>query len=215
MEIYPAIIAKDFEDLKGKIGLIEPYFSMVQLDVMDGKFVENITYGDPQGVKSIPTNLNWEIHLMVQEVEKAIDGWVEIEPMRIIFHCEAVRNLPIDRINDIILKIKNYGIGVGMAANPETPLKAVKPFLNNLDLVLLMTVRPGQGGQRFLNEVIPKIDALRKLWPSGKIEVDGGINSETAKLAIQAGANILVAGSYIFGTEDIKKVINELKYLTV
>jgi len=188
---------------------------MVQLDVMDGKFVENITYGDPQGVKSIPTNLNWEIHLMVQEVEKAIDGWVEIEPMRIIFHCEAVRNLPIDRINDIILKIKNYGIGVGMAANPETPLKAVKPFLNNLDLVLLMTVRPGQGGQRFLNEVIPKIDALRKLWPSGKIEVDGGINSETAKLAIQAGANILVAGSYIFGTEDIKKVINELKYLTV
>lgn len=208
MELIPAIIAKNIKELKQKIKIIEPYFSIAQLDVMDGRFVDNKTLDDIREIKEIKTSLKWEIHLMAQKPEEQIYTWSVIKPQRFIFHFEAESRL---KTEDLIQKIKNYGMEAGIALNPETPVSAIEEFLSDLDLALLMSVHPGFGGQEFLEPTIEKIEELRQMWPTGNIEIDGGINLETGRRCVTAGANILVAGSAIFEAKDIKKVIEEFE----
>lgn len=206
IEVIPAIIAKDFEELKSKIKLVEPYVNWAQLDVMDGRFVNNQTWNNPSELASIETNLNIEVHLMIAKPEEKIDEWIASGVKRIIIHYEAT-----DKINEIIEKTKKNGLGIGLAINPETNIDVIDKFINDLDLILIMTVHPGRGGQKFLEESIVKIRNLRAKYSCVKIEVDGGINLETAPRIIEAGANLLVSGSAIFESENIKDTIENLK----
>jgi len=217
IEIIPAIIAKDFQELAEKIKKIKPFFNWAQLDVMDGKFVENATWNNPQELPVLTENsspLKFEAHLMVEKPEDVIDDWLKSGVKRIIFHYEAT-----GKYQEIIDKIHQAGLEVGIALNPETPIDVLEPFLkvssfkfqvSGLDLILIMTVNPGRAGQKFLEEILPKIRGLREKYQNVKIGVDGGINKETASKVIQAGADVLAVGSGIF-EGDIEENIKFLK----
>lgn len=191
IEIIPAIIAQDFQDLKEKIKKVEPFVNWAQLDIMDGQFVENSTWNNPLELKNLETSLNLEAHLMVKEPD--IDQWINSGVKRIIIHYEAV-----EKAGEIISKIKENNLEAGLAINPETDIKTVDDFINQLDLILVMTVNPGKGGQKFLEETLVKIKDLREKYRNVNIGVDGGINLETAPKVIKAGANFLAIGSSIF-----------------
>ncbi|MBU1289739.1 ribulose-phosphate 3-epimerase [Patescibacteria group bacterium] len=208
IQVIPAIIAKDFEELKDKIKQIEPFVEWAQLDVMDGKFVDNITWNHPSDLKKLKTNLKLEAHLMVEKPEDVIDSWIKSGVKRIIIHYEATKKL-----GEVIKKIQDAGLEASIAINPETSANELSPFLNVSSIlsVLIMTVRPGRGGQEFIEATLGKIRALRERDENVKIEVDGGINLETAQKVVRAGADILAVGSAIFKSEDIKKSIEELK----
>lgn len=211
-QIIPAIIVKNLDELKKDIKLIEPYFNIAQLDLMDGVFVPNETYQDIEEIKKIKTPIRWEIHLMAKNPEKEIYKWSILKPKIFIFHYETflpdVSNI---KIKTLIQKIKNYGMEAGLAINPETPILAIEDFLPYLDCALIMTVNPGFGGQNFLETTLPKIRALRGMWPNGKIEVDGGINIKNARKCIEAGADTLIIGSAILKAGDIEKAVEGLK----
>lgn len=206
IEIIPVIMVESFDELQSRVKKVEPYVDWVQLDIMDGHFVDNKTWGDPIELKRLETGLNIETHLMVQNPESCIGDWIDSGAKRIIFHYEST-----DQHKEIIRKIKQAGLEVGLAINPETPVEAVDSFVKNLDLVLVMTVNPGQGGQELLTETLGKIRQLRENHKDVNIEVDGGINPETAPLVIQAGASLLASGSAIFKSDNIKKTIEDLK----
>ena len=208
-QVIPAIIAKDFEELKDKIKQIEPFVEWAQLDVMDGKFVDNATWNNPSDLKKLKTNLKLEAHLMVEKPEEVIDNWIKSGVKRIIIHYEATKKL-----DKIIKKIQDAGLEASIAINPETSANELSPFLNVSSIlsVLIMTVRPGRGGQEFIEATLGKIRALRERDENVKIEVDGGINLETAQKVVRAGADILAVGSAIFKSEDIKKSIEELEF---
>ena len=206
IQIIPAIIAKNFQEVQDKINKIEPYVEWAQLDVMDGKFVDNFTWGNPADLKNLKTNLNLEVHLMINNPEEVIDDWIDSGVKRIIFHYETTA-----KHKELIEKIKKAGLEVGLAINPETSLEAIDNFIKQLDLVLIMTVNPGFGGQEFLNESVDKIKQLREKYKDVNIEVDGGINLETAPKVIKAGVNILAVGTAIFKSDNIKQTIKELK----
>lgn len=209
MEIIPTILVKSFEEAKKRIRKVENYVNWVQLDIMDGVFVNNKTWPYTEGkisdLRKLKTKARLEVHLMIEKPEQKIDDWLKVVD-RIIVHCEATEN-----IKEIIEKVYNKGKQIGLAINLETSIEVVKPFLNDLDLILLMTVNPGWGGQEFKPEVLEKIKSLREIWPDSNIEVDGGINPETSKKTINAGANLICAGTYIFRSKDIKRAIEELK----
>ena len=206
IQVIPAIIAKDFEELQEKIKKVEPYVDWVQLDVMDGQFVDNATWRNPADLRNLETSLKSEVHLMVENPEEVIDNWIESGVRRIIFHYEST-----NKHQEIIKRVKKAELEVGIAINPETPIKAVENFISQLDLVLIMTVHPGQGGQEFLKETLDKIKQLRENYKDVNIGVDGGINLETAPKVIQAGANFLASGSAIFKSNNIKETIKQLK----
>ena len=208
VEVIPTIIAKDLNELQEKIKKVESFVDWVQIDVMDGQFVENTTWNEPADLKKIETSLNLEAHLMIKEPEKYINQWINSGVKRIIFHIEAT-----DKIGEVIGQIKQAGLGVGLAINPETPIEAVDQFIDQLDLVLVMTVNPGQGGQEFLKHCLGKIKQLRAKYERVKIGVDGGIDSETAPEVVQAGASLLASGTAIFKSDNIEQVIDTLKKL--
>ncbi len=205
IEIIPTILAKSFKEIKERIRKVENYINWAQLDIMDGKFVNNETWNDSNDLKNFKTRAKLEAHLMIEKPEQKIDDWLE-NVDRVIVHYEASNN-----IEDLIKKAKDKGKQIGLAINPETSIEAVNPFLKDLDLVLCMTVQPGWGGQEFKDEVLSKIKTLRMTWPDGNIEVDGGINPETSKKAINAGVNLICAGTYIFKSKDIKQAIESLR----
>ena len=206
IQIIPTIIAKDFQELNEKIKKIESYVEWAQLDVMDGKFVNNLTWNNPADLKNLETNLNLEAHLMINDPEEVIDQWIKSGVKRIIFHYEAT-----EKHQEIIEKIKKSGLEVGLAINPETSISILDDLIEQIDLVLIMTVNPGFGGQGFLNESVDKIKQLREKYKDVKIGVDGGINLETAPKVIKAGANILAVGTAIFKSNNIEQTIKELK----
>jgi len=206
IEVVPTIIAKDFDELKEKVKKVEPYVEWVQLDVMDGKFVENLTWNKPSDLKGLETNLKLEVHLMVEKPEEVIDDWIKSGIKRLIIHYEAT-----EETGQIIERVKESGLEVGLAINPETSIEGISPFVKQLDVVLVMTVNPGQGGQKFLQETLWKIERLRERYPNVNIGVDGGINLETAPRVIQAGANVLASGSAIFKSDNIEETIKQLK----
>ncbi len=210
IEIIPTILVKSFKEVKEKIRKVEDYVNWVQLDIMDGVFVDNETWDNPKDLKKIKTKLKLEAHLMVQKPEEVIDDWLEVVD-RVIIHFESkITNREIG-IREMIKKAHKKKREFGLALNPETHPAVVIPFLQDLDLVLFMTVQPGWGGQEFKDWVLKKIEVLQKLWPNGNIEVDGGINPETAKKIIKAGANLICAGTYIFKSKNIERAIKSLK----
>ncbi len=209
-EVIPTIIARDYQELEDKVRKVERYAEWAQLDIMDGKFVDNLTWPYSAGaltdLKKLKTNLNLEAHLMTRNPEKIISRWLDLDIKRIIFHYEST-----SQPNFLIKQIKQSGLEAGMAINPETPISVFEPLAGQLDLFLIMTVTPGQGGQEFIPESLIKISALREKYPKVKIEVDGGINPATARLAVEAGADLLASGSAVFGSPDITETIKQME----
>ena len=214
IKISPSILSADFSQLGNEIKKLEESGAdMIHVDVMDGHFVPNLTIGPPV-IKSLKKNskLKFDVHLMISPVHKYIDAFAEAGADIITIHPEATDNL-----EESISKIKNLKKIVGVSLNPETKVNTIIKLLDKIDLVLIMSVNPGFGGQKFMPEVLEKIKELKKIQQEKKlnfdIEIDGGINFENCKLAIDAGANILVSGTTIFKSNNgnIKKNIDLLK----
>ena len=211
MKIAPSILSADFANLGEEIRRVEKLADILHIDVMDGHFVPNITIGVPV-VKSIRkiTRMPIYAHLMVSNPGKFVAPFARAGADLISFHIEAVRD-PVPIINTIREERKK----VGIAINPATQLSELEPYLDKIDLAIVMTVNPGFGGQGFIEGVVPKIRQLRSKLDSKKynveIEVDGGINAETALKAKNAGADILVSGSYIFSSPNYAEAIRRIK----
>mgnify|MGYP001239406372 FL=1 len=214
IQISPSILSADFSQLGNEIKrLIDAGADMVHVDVMDGHFVPNLTIGPPV-IKALKKNssIPFDVHLMISPVHKYIEAFADAGADIITIHPEATEDL-----QNSINKIKELKKKVGISLNPETKIDVVKKFLNQIDLILIMSVNPGFGGQKFMPEVLNKIkdlvDIRKKEGINFDIEIDGGINFENSKLAIEAGANILVSGTTIFKSNDgnIKKNIDLLR----
>ncbi|HLC76206.1 MAG TPA: ribulose-phosphate 3-epimerase [Candidatus Peribacterales bacterium] len=204
--ITPSILSADFSRLQEEVDSVAPYADWLQVDVMDGHFVPNLSFGAPV-MKAIKTTLPLDVHLMVSNPSDRIDEFVEAGATHITFHAEAV---PVRSDQEqLIARIRGKGCTAGIAVNPETSLDAIQTM--DIDLVLCMTVHPGFGGQGFIESVIAKIKDLHLQHPDVMIQVDGGITAETGKRCREAGANNLVAGSYIFKSKDRKKAIESLR----
>ena len=216
IQISPSILSADFSKLGEDIRRLEESGAdMIHVDVMDGHFVPNLTIGPPV-IKSLRkyTKLPFDVHLMINPVHKYIKDYSDAGADIITFHPEATEN-----ISETINLIKSLDKKVGISLNPNTEIKAAIDFLNQIDLVLIMSVYPGFGGQKFIKDVIKKIKDLDEIRIQQnynfKIEIDGGINFETSKLAVKAGVDILVSGTTVFkeNNGDLKKNINTLKQL--
>ena len=212
IKISPSILSADFSILGDEIKSLEKAGAdLIHVDVMDGHFVQNITMGPPI-IKMIRkcTKLPFDVHLMISPVEKYIKAFADAGSDIITIHPEATDNL-----KRAVGTIKSLGKKAGVSLNPKTPISALMDVINDIDLILIMSVNPGFAGQSFMSEVLPKVTELRKMINDKKlkidIEIDGGINFETAPLAVKAGANILVSGSTIFSgslRDNIQKLRN-------
>jgi len=212
IKIAPSILSADFIKLGEEIRTVEKAGAdLLHLDVMDGHMVPNITFGPPL-VKSISqfTTLFLEAHLMITNAENFISPFKDAGANRIIIHAEATSDIPA-----LLKQIKASGAQVGISIKPKTKLDLIIPYLDLIDLILFMTVEPGFGGQAFMPEVMPKLKAGAQLVKEKNLkvdlEVDGGIDTSTAKTVIEAGANILVAGSALFREQDRGSIINALR----
>ena len=214
IQISPSILSADFSQLGNEIKRLEEGGAdMIHVDVMDGHFVPNLTIGPPV-IKALKkkSSILFDVHLMISPVHKYIEAYSDAGADIITIHPEATNDL-----KSSILKIKELNSKVGVSLNPETKIDVILSHLEIIDLVLIMSVNPGFGGQKFMPEVLNKIKELKKIKGQKNldfdIEIDGGINFENSKLAIEAGANILVSGTTIFKSNngDIKKNIELLK----
>ncbi|MFH1198954.1 MAG: ribulose-phosphate 3-epimerase [Candidatus Omnitrophota bacterium] len=209
IKVSPSLLSADFSCLAQDIKRVEDAGAdMLHIDVMDGHFVPNITIG-PVVVKYIKkvSHVPLDVHLMIRSPEKFVDAFVDAGSDMITMHIEAISS---SKFKIQSLKLRKQGVKIGVSLNPNTPLSKIKNILKYADLVLIMSVYPGFAGQKFIPEVLPKINNLRSIY-SGDIAIDGGINEETAKTAIQAGANIIAVGSYIFGAKNIKQLTERIK----
>ena len=214
IKISPSILSADFSRLGEEITALEKAGAdYIHIDVMDGHFVPNITIG-PEVIKRLRpiTKLTFDVHLMIEPVNNFIKDFAEAGADIITFHPEATKNLP-----ETIKLVKSFGKKVGVSLKPESPISLITPFIDQIDLILIMSVNPGFGGQKFMPEVLNKMKTLRNIIDSKKlnvdIEIDGGINFKNSKQAKEYGANILVSGSTIFKENDgdLKKNIQLLR----
>ena len=214
IQISPSILSADFSQLGTEIKRLEEGGAdMIHVDVMDGHFVPNLTIGPPV-IKALRKHcsLKFDVHLMISPVHKYIKAYADAGADIITIHPEATKNL-----RESIKTIKDLKKKVGVSLNPDSRIELISEFLDQIDLVLIMSVNPGFGGQKFMPEVLDKIKQLKKIQQEKElnfdIEIDGGINFENCKIAIDAGANILVSGTTVFKSNDgdIKKNIDLLK----
>ena len=211
-KVLPSLLASDFSNLDRDIKEMEAAGAdMFHLDIMDGQFVPNISYGIPVcEAISKSSSIPLDVHLMTYDPTQFIEDFKNMGVEMLSFHIEATPHA-----HRAVQEIKNAGMKAGIALNPQTPVEAIKHLLSDLDFVLIMTVNPGFGGKTFIDSCLDKLDdlvALRKsLDTDFDIEVDGGINDETAQLCKSHGANLLVSGSYLFKASDKEKTIFKLK----
>lgn len=203
--IAPSILGIDYGRLNEHLKELEPIADWFHVDVMDGNFVNNLTVG-PVVVERIKTKVPLDCHLMIKHPDKYIERFAKAGAYSITIHAEASTDLRQD-----IKLIKANGCKAAVAINPASPLEMIEGVLPELDMVLVMSVVPGWGGQAFMPEVLDKIREIRRLYPDLDIQIDGGITDETAPLAVEAGANILVAGSYILKADDPKAAAEKLR----
>ena len=212
IQVSPSVLAADFSRLGEEI--LEVYragATMLHLDVMDGLFVNNISFGIPviSSIRSV-CDIVFDVHLMIDKPERYIKQFVDAGADLITIHFEACED-----IETTLKQIRAYGKKAALSVKPGTPIDVVYPYLSYCDMILIMTVEPGFGGQSFMYEMLDKVRSLRKKIETEAytcdIQVDGGVNSETAPLCIEAGANILVAGSAVFRAQDKKRIIDTLK----
>lgn len=212
LKIAPSILSADFSRLGEQVRTIEEAGAEVlHIDVMDGHFVPNLTIGSLV-VKALRPNsrMYFDVHLMIEQPERYIQDFADAGADHITVHLESTPH-----IHRAVQQIKALGLSAGVAVNPATPLDGLKYILPELDMVLIMSVNPGFGGQKFIPAVLPKIEVLSKyllkMQSSCQIEVDGGINVQTAPLAVKAGAEILVAGAAVFAQPDPTLAIHEIR----
>ncbi|HEY3419887.1 MAG TPA: ribulose-phosphate 3-epimerase [Methanomassiliicoccales archaeon] len=208
IKVAPSILSADFGALANEVRRVEEAGAdWVHVDVMDGMFVPNITIG-PEVIKKIRphTKLPFDVHLMIVQPERYIEAFARSGADFITIHVEAS-----NVISETLAKIRSLGMRAGISINPETPFEAVLPYLKEIDLLLVMTVHPGFGGQSFIDGVVPKISMAKKYAEANgldfDIEIDGGINASTGSRCVKAGANALAAGSALFGSKDMKAEI--------
>ncbi len=200
IEIVPSLLCKTKEEFLAKLRRIEPFVKRTQFDIMDGKFVQNTTV-QPKEFKGLKTSIAVECQLMVKEPADYLSDCCRMNANLVIFHYESYKNPK--KIISFIQQIRSHKLKAGIAINPKTPAIKIKQFLKLVDVVLVMTVNPGFGGQKLIPATLKKVSQIRKWAPRLDIEVDGGINKDTAKLAVKAGANILVAGNAIHNARTV------------
>ena len=208
-KVAPSILSADFSRLGEEVkNISEAGAHYIHIDVMDGNFVPNITFGPPI-IKSVRkyTDKVFDVHLMIEKPDRYIKNFVDAGADIIVVHAEACIHL-----HRVIQEIKSYGVKAGVSLNPHTPVETIKHLIPELDMVLIMSVNPGFGGQSFIPFSVDKIKEVRNLSKTVDIQVDGGINEETGRLCVEAGATVLVAGSYVFNG-DYKEKIDSLAKL--
>ena len=212
VKIAPSILSADFSKLGEEVLAVEKGGAdYIHIDVMDGHFVPNITIG-PLIVEAIRpvTKLPLDVHLMIENPDRYIEAFAKAGADYITVHVEACRHL-----HRTIQSIKSFGIKAGVVLNPATPVETIQHIIGDIDMVLLMSVNPGFGGQKFIPEVLPKIKKVKALAEQKgvdiEIEIDGGVNPETAKDCIEAGATVLVAGSAVYNQPDYAKAISLIR----
>ena len=205
IKISPSILSADFGRLNEDIKTIEEHSDYIHIDVMDGHFVPNLTFGAPV-MRYIKSKLPLDVHLMIENPEKYIDDFAKAGADILTVHFEATEDL-----HGLLKQIKEKGMKAGVSIKPGTGVEVLEEYLEELDWVLVMSVEPGVGGQGFIEGALDKIKWLREKAPQLDIAVDGGINDETARLCEEAGANVLIAGSYIFKADNRQKAISLLR----
>jgi ribulose-phosphate 3-epimerase len=212
--VAPSILAADFSQLADEVRKVEHAGAdWIHCDIMDGHFVDNISFGPAiVGFVRKQTTLPLDVHLMIEHADHYLPRFVDAGANSITVHVEPEAKCDVEKT---LRQIRDAGCRVGLTLNPETNFKMIEPFLDKIDMLLVMTVHPGFGGQPFRTDQMPKVKRLAA-WNESRerkidIEVDGGINPETARVSIQNGANVLVAGTSIFKTKDYAKAIRDLR----
>ena len=208
IKISPSILSCDFAKLGADVEKAEKGGAeYLHIDVMDGLFVPNISFGAPVQKAIRPqSKMVFDTHLMIVDPIRYIDDFVKAGSDIITIHLESCNN-----VSEVLDKIHSYGIKAGLSIKPKTPVEDIIPFIDKIDMLLIMSVEPGFGGQSFMPEALEKIKKARELFPTLDIEVDGGINANNIGEIVKMGANIIVAGSSVFGFEDVTQAIKTLR----